>query len=85
MLFLNLLNSSTPAYNNSKECEPGPYKFIPKRPESVKWLPITLAESTKLFFYIKLVTARQYIPLPGPPELNDVALPIKVRITKNAI
>lgn len=58
--------------------------MIPNSPESVKWLPITLAESIKLCFYIKFVTARQYMPLPGPPELNAVALPIKVLATKNA-
>jgi len=39
------------------------------------------AESTKLFFCIKLVIALQYIPFPGPPELKAVADPRRVCIT----
>jgi hypothetical protein len=38
------------------------------------------AESTKSFYCIMLVTARQYIPLPGPPEEKAVADPMMVFI-----
>jgi hypothetical protein len=54
---------------------------MPKRPESVKWLLMQEAESMKSFLCIRLVTARQYIPFPGPPELNAVAEPMIVFIT----
>ena len=63
---------------SSAEWEPGPSIVMPKRPESVKWELMAEAESTNSYCCIRLVMARQYMPLPGPPELKAVALPMSV-------
>lgn len=54
--------------------------LIPKRPESVKLELMQEAESTNPFYCMRLVTARQYMPLPGPPEEKAVAEPMRVFI-----
>ena len=54
---------------------------MPKRPESEKWVLMPETPSTKLYFCIKLVMARQYIPFPGPPVEKLVAFPIRVLAT----
>ena len=82
---LSLLSSSTATLINSAECEPGPSTVIPKIPLSVKWELIEEAESTKSCYCIMFVTARQYIPLPGPPELKAVHEPSNVFATWKAV
>ena len=77
----SLWSSCIRAPISSAECDPGPSMDIPKRPESVKWELMELAESTKLYYCIRLVTERQYMPLPGPPEEKAVAEPRRVFMT----
>lgn len=75
---LSLLSSSTATWRSSAEWDPGPSTLIPKRPESVKWELMHEAPSMNPCCYIRLVTALQYMPLPGPPEENAVADPMRV-------
>jgi hypothetical protein len=84
MFYFSLFISSTKTLINSCEWDPGPSIVIPNNPESEKCELIEEAPSTKLYFYIRLVMALQYIPLPGPPDEKLVALPIKVFITYKA-
>jgi hypothetical protein len=81
ILSLSLLSSSKRTEYNSYECDPGPSILIPKSPESEKCELRPDAPSTKLCLYIRFVIALQYIPLPGPPDENDVAFPINVFMT----
>lgn len=81
MFYFSLFNSSTNTPISSYEWDPGPSMLIPNNPESEKLELREEAPSMKLCFYIRLVIALEYIPLPGPPAEKLVAFPIKVFIT----
>merc|ERR1740139_467145 len=81
---LRRLSSSSITERSSAEWEAGPSTFMPKRPESVKWLLMAEAELTNACCCIMFVTARAYIPFPGPPLENPVADPTRVFMTWKA-